>query len=116
MAVMCECCHTEIEACGWVGALSEGYYCDECADAIGEPLQEMRICDRCGSVMTQGFCNEFGYHVCEGCWDGYVAETYPNGFRETPEDEYEEEDDYYQAFDAESGEWYVTSWYWTEWE
>lgn len=127
--VKCDDCHMEIEHCGWMlsksGVDEDGrafrivyddrHYCDECAERY-EGRSEFRICDECGCVMTEGFCDEFGDHVCEGCWDGFVAKHFPDGFEEVPEDEQEEYDDFYRAYDKERGEWYVTSWYWTQWD
>ena len=122
--VKCDRCGIEIEYCGWMPmcktpngwfVVDDEHYCDECFSRFQFHAHEFRVCDVCGQVMTFGFCNEEDDHVCEECWNELVAREYPDGFRETPEDEMEEDDDYYQAYDANSGEWYVTSWYWTQW-
>ena len=118
--VKCDDCHMEIECCGFIvrsaKELGDLHFCDECACELRISAPEFRICDVCGCVMTEGFCDEFGDHVCEGCWDGFTAKHFPDGFEAVPEDEQEEYDDYYRAYDKERGEWYVTSWYYTEWD
>ena len=91
-----------------------GVYCWQCEPDT--PCDERRVCDRCGQVIDEGFYSEdVCEHVCEECWPAYTAERYPFGFRLTPDDEYEDEDDYYQAYDNESHSWQALGWYWTQW-
>jgi hypothetical protein len=117
MVVKCDGCGETIEYGGWSWRDCGKHYCDACHDELGlRGLDEFRICDRCHKVMWQGFCNEGGEHICEDCWDAFKAEEYPDGFRLTPDDEYEDDDDYYQAYDKERGEWYTVGWFWTQWD
>lgn len=112
--ITCDGCGEPIDCCGSMCESDDGgrmlHFCDSCSSPAN---QEFRVCDRCGNVMTEGFCNDSD-HICEECWDKFTVEEFPYGFRETPEDEYDEDDDYYQAC-TEDGEWYVVGWYWTQW-
>ena len=124
--VKCDGCGEVIDGCGWFrfeplaesGPGSAGYryddnehYCDECADKL-EHRGEFRICDRCGSVMTEGFCDEEADHICEECFEDWMHESFPAGWRAV-------EDDgcggYYEWYEPREQEWCGTGIYWTEW-
>lgn len=124
-AVKCDECGEVIEHCGWMPevktpkrtyVMDNEHYCDECFGKVQPMAVEFRICDECGHVMREGFCDEWGDHVCEECWDGFIARHFPDGFEAIPDEEQEEYDDFYRAYDKKRGEWYVTSWYWTQWD
>ena len=121
--VKCDDCHMEVES-GWMlytVAVDDGrtfhvvdderHYCDECAERY-ECRSEFRICDRCGSVMTEGFCDEEADHICEECFEDWMHESYPSGWRAV-------EDDgcggYYEWYEPREQEWCGTGIYWTEW-
>jgi hypothetical protein len=117
VVVKCDGCGERIDYCGWGWREGKRHYCDECHEGMGlNAFHEFRVCDRCGKVMWQGFCDGLGDHVCEECWDAFTAETFPDGFRLTPDGECDEDDDYYQAYDKDRGEWYMVGWFWTQWD
>lgn len=121
--VKCDGCGEVIEDCGWMtsemaccdggGVMHrERHYCDGC-EPKGEPNRwEFRICDRCGSVMTDGFCDEEADHICEECFEDWMHESFPAGWRAV-------EDDgcggYYEWYEPREQEWCGTGIYWTEW-
>lgn len=78
-----------------------------------EDVLGLRICDKCGSVMNQGFCNMEGdLHICESCFESYMNDLYGIGlWRQTENDDCE---DFYEYFENEN--WYGTGIFWTEWE
>jgi len=114
--VMCDACGEEIESCGWIAYIDgdETLVCDDCAPMF-RCDSEFRICDECGAVMVHGYCSDGADHVCEDCWEGFTKREYPHGFRQT-EDEGCVSDEYCEAYDPDSGEWYETCWFWTEWD
>jgi len=123
--VKCDGCGERIES-GWqryekvydfmgcfIGdsTVEDEHYCDDCALAV-KLKHEFRICDRCGSVMTEGFCDEEADHICEECFEDWMHESFPAGWRAV-------EDDgcggYYEWYDAREQEWQGTGVYWTDW-
>jgi len=56
----------------------------------------IRICDHCGSTMTEGYCWDFGYACSDECLfvDGYTPEQYAI--------DYEEGSIYYTQWEPES--------------
>jgi len=114
--VKCDGCGEIIDACGWLGYGIDEHYCDDCyANGKAEGrADEFRICDRCGRVMTEGFCNESIDHICESCFESWMNEICPNGWRANDHEDVRLWDGgYYDEFI--DGEWVDTGIYWTEW-
>lgn len=78
-----------------------------------EEVLGLRICDKCGRVMNQGFCNiEGDLHICESCFESYMNDTYGiECWRQTENDGC---DGFYEYL--ENKNWYGTGIFWTEWE
>lgn len=69
------------------------------------------ICDRCGAVMVQGYCDDNCDHICEECFEPWMDEVCPGGWRETNDDGC---GGYYE--EMVGGEWHGTGIYWTQWD
>lgn len=95
--------------------MDEGrHWCDECAEKLGDCRSEFRICERCGKTMVDGYViGDACTHVCEDCFEPWMDENCPEGWRENPSGEEGEHGGYYD--ELVGGEWVDTGAYWTQW-
>ncbi len=80
---------------------------------LTEPCKPYRICDECGKLMQDGFCDMDGtLHICNDCFPNYMNKTYGKDmWKETEDDGCE---GYYEYLENEA--WHGTGIFWTEWE
>ena len=91
------------------------HYCDVCVGEHTTLACEFRICDRCGAVMTQGFASEDDDHVCEECFEPWMDEVCPDGWRPNDHgDDRHWDGGYYD--ERIDGAWADTGIYWTQWD
>lgn len=110
MTVKCDGCGAVIEHSGTMASETE-HFCDECSTPAN---QEFRICERCGCVMVEGFViGDACTTLCEDCFEPWMDENCPEGWRENPSGEEGEYGGYYD--EMIDGEWVDTGAYWTEW-
>ena len=90
------------------------HYCEDCSLAHLEGKREFRICDCCGAVMTQGYCDDNCDHICEECFEPWMDESCPGGWRVNGHagDRHWDGGYYDERIDAE---WVDTGIYWTQW-
>ena len=75
----------------------------------------MRICDRCGSEMADGFLDG-DTHICEDCFEDYMDESFGKGkWMALGNGEMDEYDGYYIHTADVVGGFEGTGIFWTEW-
>lgn len=110
--VWCDNCGDEIEHCGWMACTDRGHevhYCDDCAPKF-DVEHEFRICMGCGEPMVEGMTNLETVYVCEECFEPWMDENCPGGWREVDDDGY---DGYYE--ERIGGELVGTGIFYTTW-
>lgn len=110
-AIFCDGCHEVIGACGTMCQSDDGkeelHFCDACSSPAN---QEFRVCMHCGLPMVDGMTNLETVYTHEECFEAWMDENCPGGWREVEDDGC---DGYYE--EKLDGEWVGTGIFYTTW-